>query len=236
MRLHQFLKDRYFLCKHEVEEFNVEHNVKVNGIPNKWLSYILKPNDVIEVDGEVVEVVPKEKIYLLLNKPVGITCTNDRNVANNIRGFVNYPTRIFTVGRLDKDSCGLIVLTNDGQMFNRVLDRNTHVEKEYLLIVDHPINDIFLNLMSRGVPILGKVTKPCLIRQADVCSFYITLKEGMNRQIRRMCKFFGYKVLHLERVRIGNIIDDKLEVGSYRPLKQEEIEFLLNQERETLSL
>ncbi len=230
MRLYQFLKDRFYLCKNEVESFNIEHNVKVNGIPGKWLSYILKPNDIVEVDGQVVEVITKKKIYLLLNKPVGITCTNDRKVSNNIRDFLNYPIRIFTVGRLDKDSCGLIVLTNDGQMFNKVLDKNTHVEKEYLLIVDHPINDVFINLMSKGVPILGKVTKPCIVKAVGLCSFKIILKEGMNRQIRRMCKYFGYKVLHLERIRIGNIVDSDLEVGKYRELRSEEVDYLLNNE------
>lgn len=228
MRLHQFLKDRFYLCKHEVAQFNIDHNVKVNGIPNKWLSYILKPNDVIEVDGKVCEVVPNEKVYLLLNKPVGITCTNDRMVENNLRDFLNYETRIFPVGRLDKDSCGLLILTNDGALFNRVLDKNTHVEKEYLLKVDHPINDIFLDLMSKGVPCLGKVTKKCRLEYVSPTQFKIILREGMNRQIRRMCKFFGYRVISLERIRIGNITDSSLPSGSYRSLREEEINFLLN--------
>lgn len=230
MRLYQFLKDRYNLCKHEVESFNHDHNVKINGIRDKWLSYILKPDDVVEVDGEVVEVISNEKVYLLLNKPVGITCTNDRMVENNIRDFLNYKTRVFTVGRLDKDSCGLIILTNDGQMFNRILDKNTHVEKEYLLVVDHPINDIFLDLMSKGVPILGKVTRSCKLKQVGPCSFQIILKEGMNRQIRRMCQFFGYKVKHLERIRIGSVLDSNLEVGKYRYLTESEINSLLNED------
>lgn len=227
MRLHQFLKDRFRLCKSEVQDFNHNHNVMVNGIPDKWLSYILKPNDVITVDGIVYDIIKDEKVYLLFNKPVGITCTNDRNVENNIRDFLNYEKRIFPVGRLDKDSCGLLILTNDGKIFNQILDSKNHIEKEYLLRVDHPINDIFLNLMARGVPILGKVTKPCKMEYVSPCEFKITLHEGMNRQIRRMCKFFGYKVKSLQRIRIGNLYLNDIEEGSFRELSINEIDKLL---------
>ena len=144
LRLHQFLKDQFRLCKSEVQSFNHDHNVMVNGIPDKWLSYIIKPNDVISVDGKIYEIKKEENVYLLLNKPIGITCTNDRNVDNNLRDYVNFDKRIFPVGRLDKDSCGIIILTNDGKIFNQILDKNNHIEKEYLLHVDHPINNIFL--------------------------------------------------------------------------------------------
>lgn len=227
MRLHQFLKDTFRLCKSEVQEFNISHNVKVNGIPNKWLSYIIKPLDIIEVDGKVYEIKEEDNVYLLFNKPIGITCTNDRNTPSNIRNFVNYDKRIFPIGRLDKDSCGIIILTNDGKIFNKILDSNNHIEKEYLLKVDHPINDIFLNLMSKGVPILGKVTKPCKMEYVSECEFKITLKEGMNRQIRRMCKFFGYRVISLQRIRIGNLFINNLKEGTYRLISQKEIEDLL---------
>lgn len=227
MRLHQFLKDQFKLCKSEVQQFNIDHNVKVNGIPNKWLSYILKPNDVIEVDGDVCKIMTSSKVYLLLNKPVGVVCTNDKGINGNLRDFVNYPERIFPIGRLDKDSCGIIILTNDGKIFNKILESKNHVEKEYLLHVDHPINKIFLDLMSRGVPCLGKITKPCKMEYVSPCEFKITLHEGMNRQIRRMCKFFGYKVISLERIRIGNIYTDGLPRGEYRTLKEEEIEELV---------
>lgn len=228
MRLHQFLKDRFRLCKSEVKDFNHNHNVMVNGIPDKWLSYILKPNDIISVDGKVYDIIKDEKVYLLFNKPVGVTCTNDRNVENNIRDFLNYEKRIFPVGRLDKDSCGLLILTNDGKIFNQILDSKNHIEKEYLLKVDHPINNIFLDLMSRGVPILGKVTKPCKMEYVGPCEFKITLQEGMNRQIRRMCKFFGYKVISLQRIRIGNLyLENDLKEGSFKELLPEQIESLL---------
>ncbi len=228
MRLHQFLKDRFRLCKSEVQDFNHNHNVTVNGIPDKWLSYILKPNDIISVDGKVYDIIRDEKVYLLFNKPVGVTCTNDRNVENNIRDFLNYEKRIFPVGRLDKDSCGLLILTNDGKIFNQILDSKNHIEKEYLLKVDHPINNIFLDLMSRGVPILGKVTKPCKMEYVGPCEFKITLQEGMNRQIRRMCKFFGYKVISLQRIRIGNLyLENDLKEGSFKELLPEQIESLL---------
>lgn len=227
MRLHQFLKDKFRLCKSEVQDFNHNHKVMVNGIPDKWLSYIIKPNDIITVDGIQYEIKEEENVYLLLNKPVGITCTNDRNVNNNLRDYVNFDKRIFPVGRLDKDSCGIIILTNDGKIFNQILDQNNHIEKEYLLRVDHPINNIFLDLMSRGVPILHRVTKPCKMEYVSSCEFKITLQEGMNRQIRRMCKFFGYKVISLQRIRIGHLLIDDLPEGQYRYLSEDEITKLL---------
>lgn len=227
MRLHQFLKDQFRLCKSEVQAFNHEHNVMVNGIPDKWLSYIIKPNDIITVDGKQYEIKKEENVYLLLNKPVGITCTNDRSVSNNLRDYVNFDKRIFPVGRLDKDSCGIIILTNDGKIFNQILDQNNHIEKEYLLHVDHPINNIFLDLMSRGVPILNRVTKLCKMEYVSPCEFKITLQEGMNRQIRRMCKFFGYRVISLQRIRIGHLLIDGLREGEYRYLTEDEIEKLL---------
>lgn len=227
MRLHQFLKDQFRLCKSEVQSFNHDHNVMVNGIPDKWLSYIIKPNDVISVDGKIYEIKKEENVYLLLNKPVGITCTNDRNVDNNLRDYVNFDKRIFPVGRLDKDSCGIIILTNDGKIFNQILDQNNHIEKEYLLHVDHPINNIFLDLMSRGVPILKRVTKPCKMEYVSPCEFKITLQEGMNRQIRRMCKFFGYRVISLQRIRIGHLVIDNLAEGQFRYLTSDEIAKLL---------
>lgn len=226
MRLHQFLKERFKLTKNEVFDFNDKH-VKVNNVEHKWLSYIIKPNDVIEVDGEKIIIEKDPKVYLLFNKPEGITCTNDRNVKDNIIDFVDYDKRIFTVGRLDKESCGIILMTNDGNIYNTILDSNNHVEKEYLLKVDHPINDIFVNLMQKGVPVLHKVTKPCKVVPVGPCSFRITLKEGMNRQIRRMCKYFGYKVLFLQRIRIGNLYIDDLEEGKYKELTKEQIESLI---------
>lgn len=228
MRLHQFLKDRFNLIKSEVEDFNIQHNVKVNGISNKWLSYILKPNDVVEVDGKIYEIITNEKVYLLLNKPIGIVCTNDKSVKNNLRDYVNHKERIFPVGRLDKDSSGIIILTNDGSIFNKILCSKHHVEKEYLLKVDHPINNIFLDLMSKGVPCLGKITKPCKLSYVSPCEFKITLTEGMNRQIRRMCKYFGYKVISLDRIRIGNLEKGQLKVGELRNLSTEEIENLIS--------
>lgn len=221
------------MCKSEVQSFNHDHNVMVNGIPDKWLSYIIKPNDVISVDGKIYEIKKEENVYLLLNKPVGITCTNDRNVDNNLRDYVNFDKRIFPVGRLDKDSCGIIILTNDGKIFNQILDQNNHIEKEYLLHVDHPINNIFLDLMSRGVPILNRVTKSCKMEYVSPCEFKITLQEGMNRQIRRMCKFFGYRVISLQRIRIGHLVIDNLAEGQFRYLTSDEIAKLLefNQKR-----
>lgn len=227
MRLYQFLKDQYKLTKCEVEDFNISHHVRVNGIEGKWLSYILKPDDVIEVDGKVVKVISNKKIYLLLNKPCGIVCTNDKSVPNNIREFVNYEERIFSIGRLDKDSCGLIILTNDGSLFNTILDENNHIEKEYLVRLERPYDENFLESMSKGVPCLSKITKPCTLYKVDDTTFRIILKEGMNRQIRRMAKYFGYQVVYLRRIRIGDVMDDTLEEGKYRHLTDIEVNNLL---------
>lgn len=221
MRLYQFLKDKYNLLKSEVESFNIDHNVRVNGY-EKWLSYILKPDDKVYVDNKLVEVITNKKIYIEFYKPRGVICTNDRKASNNIRDYLNFPYRIYSIGRLDKESEGLLLLTNDGQFFNRLLDEDNHVEKEYIVKVDKKIDQDFVNKMSNGVPVLDKITKKCEVTLIDDYTFKIILTQGMNKQIRRMCKYFDYQVVFLKRIRIGKLNLD-VEDGKYREIEINEV-------------
>ena len=221
MRLYQFLKDKYNLLKSEVESFNIDHNVRVNGY-EKWLSYILKPDDKVYVDNKLVEVITNKKIYIEFYKPRGVICTNDRKASNNIRDYLNFPYRIYSIGRLDKESEGLLLLTNDGQFFNRLLDEDNHVEKEYIVKVDKKIDQDFVNKMSNGVPVLDKITKKCEVTLIDDYTFKIVLTQGMNKQIRRMCKYFDYQVIFLKRIRIGKLNLD-VEDGKYREIEINEV-------------
>ena len=165
-------------------------------------------------------------IYIALNKPVGITCTTDRNIKGNIVDFVNHEKRIFHIGRLDKDSEGLILLTNDGDIVNKILRAGNNHDKEYIVTVNKPINDEFIKRMGNGIKILEKITKKCLVNKEGEKTFRIILTEGMNRQIRRMCEALGYKVTKLKRIRIMNIKLGKLKIGEWRNLTNEELKGL----------
>ena len=168
----------------------------------------------------------KNKIYLALNKPIGIVCTTDTRVEkDNIIDFINYPERIFPIGRLDKPSSGLILLTNDGNIVNKILRTEHNHEKEYLVKVDKPLSQTIIDRMSKGVPILDTITKECKIKKSGSNEFKIILTQGLNRQIRRMCEYFNYKVVSLERIRIMNIKLD-VPVGEYRELTKEEVNSL----------
>lgn len=228
MRLYQFLKDEFNLTKTECEEFNITHNVKVNTFGPKWLSYIIKENDIITVDDVDYVPITKKRVYLLYNKIEGIVCTNDRKVIGNIRDHLNYPIRIYPCGRLDKESVGLLLLTNDGTIINQILDSKCHVEKEYHVTVDKELDSSFKSKMEEGIPILGKVTKPCKVKIKSKNSFDITLVEGMNRQIRRMCKYLGYKVTYLCRFRLGNIYLDGIDEDTYREVDYSVIKKLID--------
>ena len=180
-------------------------------------------NDEIKIDDKVIGVKKKKKIYLALNKPIGIVCTTDTRVEkNNIIDFIGYPERIFPIGRLDKPSSGLILLTNDGDIVNKILRTEHNHEKEYIVKVDKALSQTIIDRMSKGVPILDTITKECKIRKSGSNEFKIILTQGLNRQIRRMCEYFNYKVISLERTRIMNIKLD-LPVGKYRELTKEEI-------------
>ena len=182
--------------------------------------------DEIKIDDKVVEVKTKKKIYLALNKPIGIVCTTDTRVEkDNIIDFINYPERIFPIGRLDKPSSGLILLTNDGDIVNKILRTEHNHEKEYIVKVDKPLSQTIIDRMSKGVPILDTITKECEIKKLSTNEFKIILTQGLNRQIRRMCEYFNYKVISLERTRIMNIKLD-LPLGEYRELTNEEISSL----------
>ena len=182
--------------------------------------------DEIKIDDKLIEVKTKRKIYLALNKPIGIVCTTDTRVEkDNIIDFINYPERIFPIGRLDKPSSGLILLTNDGDIVNKILRTEHNHEKEYIVKVDKPLSQTIIDRMSKGVPILDTITKECVIKKLSSNEFKIILTQGLNRQIRRMCEYFNYKVVSLNRTRIMNIKLD-LPLGEYRELTNEEISSL----------
>lgn len=183
------------------------------------------PDDEVRIDGKLISEKKVRPIYLAFHKPVGIECTTNQSVKGNIIDFINYPERIFPIGRLDKDSEGLILMTNDGDIVNKILrSRNNH-GKEYIVTVNKPITDRFIQRMANGIPILGTVTKKCKVEQISKYVFRIVLTQGLNRQIRRMCEYLGYEVTALKRIRIINISLD-VPVGKYRELTTQEIKEL----------
>jgi 23S rRNA pseudouridine2604 synthase len=209
----------------------------VNGV-TAVLGTKVAAGDEVSVDGRPLTFKP-ERVYLALNKPIGIECTTDRSVPDNIVDFVGHRERVFPIGRLDKDSEGLILLTNDGDIVNRVLRAEHEHEKEYIVSVDRPLTPEFLAGMARGVPILDTITNPCRVAQVGRNSFRIVLTQGLNRQIRRMCEHFDYTVRRLQRVRIMHIQLGTLPVGQWRNLAPPEIKPLLVQpghKRATISL
>lgn len=220
-RLNKYLSEVGYCSRREADRLITAGRVTINGsLPE--LGQKVEETDEIMVDGKSIK--KNEKlVYLALNKPKGITCTTDQTDPSNIVDYVKYPLRIFHIGRLDKDSEGLIFLTNDGDIVNKILRSGNKHEKEYVVKVDHPITKQFVDKMGRGVPILGKMTKPCIVEKIDNYHFRITLTEGMNRQIRRMCSALGYHVTRLMRVRIMNITLDGLRMGKWRYLSNDEI-------------
>ena len=178
----------------------------------------------IQILGSAVD----DKIYMAFNKPLGITCTTDRRDPSNIIDYINYPERIFPIGRLDKNSSGLILLTNNGDIVNKLLRAENNHEKEYIVSVDKPLAVDFKKQMEGGLPILGQITLPCEVEVLGSRRFCITLHQGLNRQIRRMCEYLGYRVIKLRRVRFMNIKLGALKTGEYRILTKEEIRGLLD--------
>jgi 23S rRNA pseudouridine2604 synthase len=184
------------------------------------------PGDVVEVDGEPLKSNKKRPLYIAMNKPVGVTSTTDLKDKTNIISFINHPKRIFPVGRLDKDSDGLIFLTNDGDIVNKILRASNFHEKEYIVTVDKPLTPDFIPQMSNGIPMLGTVTRKCVVKQEGNRRFRIILTQGLNRQIRRMCEYLGYKVETLTRVRIMNVTLGNMPVGHWRYLTPQETDKL----------
>ena len=234
MRLNKYLAETGACSRREADEWIAAGRVSVNG-ELAVLGTQVGDADVVRLDGQPLRAKPK-RVYLALNKPVGIECTTDRDVPGNIVDFVGYPERIFPIGRLDKDSEGLILLTNDGDIVNVVLRAEHEHEKEYIVSVDRPLTPAFLAGMSAGVPILGTVTNPCKVTQVGRNTFRIVLTQGLNRQIRRMCEHFDYTVRRLQRVRIMHVQLGTLPLGKWRELSAAELRGLLPAERRTLSL
>ncbi len=222
-RINKYLSEVGYCSRRVADRLIEQGKVKINGqIPEMGAK--VHESDQVEVDGLRIEKSINEKnIYLAFNKPVGIVCTSDKRVEpDNIIDFINYPTRIFPVGRLDKLSEGLIFLTNDGDIVNKILRARNNHEKEYIVSVNRHINGDFIQRMSNGVEILNSITKSCFVKQLGHKRFKIILTQGLNRQIRRMCESLGYRVKSLKRVRIMNI---KLDVptGKYREFTKDEL-------------
>ncbi len=227
-RINKYLSEVGYCSRRVADSLIEKGKVTINGeIPEMGTK--VEDGDQVEVEGQRIEKSTKhEKIYLVFNKPAGIVCTTDRRVeSDNIIDFIKYPTRIFPIGRLDKPSEGLIFLTNDGDIVNKILRARNNHEKEYIVSVNRPINRDFIQSMSNGVEILDTITKNCFVKQLGPKKFRIILTQGLNRQIRRMCESLGFRVKSLKRVRIMNI---KLDVstGEYREFTKEEL-FELNE-------
>lgn len=222
-RINKFLSEVGYCSRREADRLIEAGRVTINGIVPEMGTKIAS-NDVVQVDGKVVKNTKAAYVYLAFNKPIGIVCTTDTSVEkNNIIDFINYPKRIFPIGRLDKPSEGLILLTDDGDIVNKILRASNNHEKEYVVTVDKPISQIFVKRMSGGIYLkdLDKTTKKCTVKKLDTFTFSIILTQGLNRQIRRMCNYLNYNVDALKRVRIMNIHLD-IPVGTYRELTKAE--------------
>lgn len=221
IRLNKYLSDSGVCSRREADRLIQQGLVRINGQPVQ-MGQKVTPADQVTVNGRPVHPAD-EKVYLLFHKPRGIECTEQKKVKNNIIQYLNYPVRITYAGRLDKDSEGLMLMTNDGDLINNMMRARNGHEKEYLVTVDKPITDDFLKGMAQGVPILDTITRPCTITQTGKYTFRIILTQGLNRQIRRMCEYFHYKVTKLKRVRILNLELGSLPLGKSRPATDEEL-------------
>lgn len=221
-RINKYLSEAGYCSRRAADKLIEEGRVTINGIVPEMGTKII-PGDEIHVDGKLISAPKEEFIYIAFNKPVGIVCTTDTaKEKDNIIDFINHPKRIFPIGRLDKPSEGLIFLTNDGDIVNKILRARNNHEKEYVVTVNKPITKAFIDRMKSGVPILDTVTRECYVRQNSTYTFTIILTQGLNRQIRRMCEFLDYKVVKLKRIRIMNIVLD-VPVGKWRYLTPSEM-------------
>tara|TARA_S200000501_G_scaffold70231_1_gene62242 strand:+ start:442 stop:1170 length:729 start_codon:yes stop_codon:yes gene_type:complete len=235
-RINKYLSEIGYCSRREADRLIQAGRVLVNG-KKAEMGVKVSPNDKISVNGEMLNQSKNKNVYLAFNKPKGIVCTTDnRAEKDNIIDFINYPKRIFPIGRLDKPSEGLIFLTNDGDIVNKILRARNNHEKEYIVTVNKPITKDLIHKMSNGVPILDTVSRKCFVKQTHKNQFRIILTQGLNRQIRRMCEYLNYKVTNLKRVRIMNIKLD-VKVGKWRYLKPEELmklKQLLNESSKTV--
>ncbi len=221
VRLNKYLSEIGHCSRRAADKLIDAGRIEVNGKKVEMGQKVV-PTDRIEIDGVLVENLQERTIYLAFNKPVGIVCTTDTRVEkDNIIDYINYPSRIFPIGRLDKPSEGLILLTNDGDIVNKILRARNNHEKEYLVTVNKPVTKEFIEKMAQGVPILDTVTRKCEVEQIHKKQFRIVLTQGLNRQIRRMCEYLDYRVVKLKRIRIMNIELD-MGVGKYRELTKKE--------------
>ncbi|MGB0443648.1 MAG: 23S rRNA pseudouridine(2604) synthase RluF [Flavobacteriaceae bacterium] len=222
VRINKYLSELGYCSRRAADKLIDEGRITVNGKP-VVMGLKVTADDAITVDGVSINKKENKPVYIAFNKPVGIVCTTDTRIEkNNIIDYINYPTRIFPIGRLDKPSEGLIFLTNDGDIVNKILRARNHHEKEYVVTVDKSITKAFVEKMSRGVPILDTVTRPCKVIQTHKKTFKIILTQGLNRQIRRMCEYLDYNVVTLKRVRIMNVSLD-VGVGKWRHLTKKEL-------------
>ena len=225
MRLNKYISETGACSRREADKWIEAGRVTCNGRP-AVLGTQVQTGDEVRVDGHPIGA-KKKQIYIALNKPAGITCTTEPGIEGNIVDLVGHPERIFPIGRLDKDSEGLILLTNDGDIVNEILRSENNHEKEYIVSVDRPITNLSLTMLASGVKIMGELTKPCKVSRIDQASFRMILTQGLNRQIRRMCSALGYKAQRLQRVRIMNIHLGNLGKGKWRELTQVELAGLL---------
>jgi 23S rRNA pseudouridine2604 synthase len=225
VRLNKYISETGVCSRREADKWIEAGRVTCNGQPAA-LGTRVAPGDEVRIDGNLIGA-KKKQIYIALNKPVGITCTTEADIEDNIIDLIGHDERIFPIGRLDKDSEGLILLTNNGDIVNEILRSENNHEKEYIVRVDRPITDLSLKMMAGGVKIMGELTKPCKVSRIDQESFRMILTQGLNRQIRRMCSALGYRAQRLQRVRIMNIHLGALGSGQWRNLTDAELAGLL---------
>ena len=227
IRLNKYLSEIGHCSRRAADRLIEEGRVQINGV-QVIMGQKVTPLDRIEVDGVLVEDLQERNVYIAFNKPIGIVCTTDTRVEkDNIIDYINYPTRIFPIGRLDKPSEGLILLTNDGDIVNKILRARNNHEKEYIVTVNKPVTTEFVEKMANGIPILDTITRKCVVEQIHKNQFRITLTLDLNRQIRRMCEYLDYRVVKLKRIRIMNI-ELNVGVGKYRDLTKKEMVELKN--------
>tara|TARA_B100001996_G_scaffold382952_1_gene376492 strand:+ start:2355 stop:3110 length:756 start_codon:yes stop_codon:yes gene_type:complete len=222
VRINKYLSEIGHCSRRQADKLIEQGRVEVGGEIVK-LGFKVSFKDSIYIDGKLINSDKRKPIYIAFNKPVGIVCTTNTKVEkNNIIDFIDFPSRIFPIGRLDKSSQGLIFLTNDGDIVNKILRARNKHEKEYIVVVNKPVTDHFISKMSQGVPVLETITRPCIVKQLHKNKFKIILTQGLNRQIRRMCEYLDYRVKSLKRTRIMNVNLD-IDVGKWRHLSDKEI-------------
>ena len=222
INLNKYISSTGICSRREAEKLITSGQVTINGKPTE-LGNRVTDGDVVKINGKLLKSKPKT-LYIAFNKPVGIVCTTDSKERKNIVKFINHPERLFPIGRLDKPSEGLIFLTNDGDIVNKILRAGNNHEKEYIVTVNQKITDVFIQKMGSGIPILGTITKNCKVEKINDFTFKIILTQGLNRQIRRMCEYLNYEVKKLKRTRIMNVNLRNLELGQWRELTSVELQ------------